>query len=122
MKRNRNSYPDELKLKIVQEYLTTDVGREALQKKYGVSGNGCINNWMRKFGLAKSEQKQISNQAAMSKETGKPSRERELEARIKQLEKDLEYERLRAHALDTMINIAERELKIPIRKKSGTKQ
>lgn len=122
MKRNRNSYPDELKLKIVQEYLTTDVGREVLQKKYGVAGNGCINNWMRKFGLAKPEPKQINIQAAMSKETGKTSREKELEARIKQLEKDLEHERLRAHALDTMINIAERELKIPIRKKSGTKQ
>jgi hypothetical protein len=38
------------------------------------------------------------------------------------LEKELEYEKLRTLALDTMINIAERELNIPIRKKSGAKR
>lgn len=122
MKRNRNSYPDELKLKIVQEYLATNVGREVLQRKYGVAGNGCITNWMRKFGLTKPGQEQIRIQSAMAKESSKTDKEKELEARVKQLEKDLEYEKLRTHALETMINIAERELKIPIRKKSGTKQ
>ena len=38
------------------------------------------------------------------------------------LEQQLDYEQLRTLALDTMIDIAERDLKIPIRKKSGAKR
>jgi hypothetical protein len=58
----------------------------------------------------------------MIKEEDKTPRERKLEAKVKELEKALEQERLRTLALNTMINIAERDLKISIRKKHGTKQ
>lgn len=51
-----------------------------------------------------------------------PQHTSELENKIALLEKQLEWEKLRAHALDTMINVAERELNIDIRKKHGTKQ
>ena len=122
MQRRKNSYPDDFKLKVVQEYLASGVGRQVLQKKYGLPGNGYIHRWMRNFGLTVSDQQLYRIQSTMSKDAGKTSKERELEAKIKQLEKDLEHERLRAQALDTMITIAERDLKIPIRKKSGAKQ
>lgn len=46
----------------------------------------------------------------------------DLEKKIEVLEKQLEWEKLKSHALDTMINVAERELNIDIRKKPGTKQ
>ena len=46
----------------------------------------------------------------------------ELEKKIEVLEKQLEWEKLRTLALDTLINVAERELNISIRKKPGTKQ
>lgn len=46
----------------------------------------------------------------------------ELEKKIALLEKQLQWEQLKSHALDTMITVAERELKIDIRKKPGTKQ
>jgi hypothetical protein len=58
----------------------------------------------------------------MSKEPVKTDNEKQLEVKVRQLEKELEYEKLRTHALDKMIDIAERDLKIPIRKKSGTRQ
>jgi len=38
------------------------------------------------------------------------------------LEKQLAWEKLRSEALDTMINIAEKQLDISIRKKPGTQQ
>lgn len=47
---------------------------------------------------------------------------RELKAQLKQARKEAEFEKLRAHAFDTMINLAEEKFNIPIRKKSGTKQ
>lgn len=122
MKRKVNFISDELKLKVVQEYLSTDVSQEELRKKYGFSGAGCIANWMLKFGLSKPGEEQVIINKAMAKETARTDREKHLQLRVEQLEKDLEMEKLRTRALDKMIDIAERDLNIPIRKKSGTKQ
>jgi len=51
-----------------------------------------------------------------------PEHQSDFEKKIELLEKQLEWEKLRSKALDTMINVAERELHIDIRKKPGTKQ
>jgi hypothetical protein len=45
-----------------------------------------------------------------------------LQQKIAALEKQLEWEKLRSEALDTMINIAEKDLNIQIRKKPGAQQ
>lgn len=45
-----------------------------------------------------------------------------MEARIRELEQQLAKEKMRSTCLDTMIDIAERELKVDIRNKSGAKQ
>ena len=52
----------------------------------------------------------------------KTKQEEQLEQRVLDLEQQLKYEKLRSRAFETMIKIAEEELKIPIRKKSGTEQ
>ena len=44
------------------------------------------------------------------------------EARIRELEVALSKEKMRSECLEKMIEIAERELKIDIRKKSGAKR
>ena len=44
------------------------------------------------------------------------------DARICELERELAKEKMRSECLEKMIEIAERELKIDIRKKSGAKQ
>jgi transposase len=45
-----------------------------------------------------------------------------LEERLKKLENELEDARIKNIALETLIDVAESELKIPIRKKPGAKQ
>lgn len=45
-----------------------------------------------------------------------------LRARIEELEKQLRYEKMRAEAYNTMIDLAEDAFKVPIRKKSGAKR
>jgi hypothetical protein len=90
-----------------------------LAKKYNLSGNSVIYNWLRTFGIE--ERSKVSS----------PPREKimdESEA-IKQLKKELRLakkalaeERLKVKALDRMIDISENRFKIPIRKKPGTKQ
>ena len=122
MRRKVNHFTDEFKFMVIQEYLNTDISLVELKKKHSIKGNGCVSDWMRKFGDSRVTDEQISIQKAMSKEEDKTPRERKLEAKVKELEKALEHERLRTLALNTMINIAERDLKISIKKKSGTKQ
>ena len=122
MKRKVKPYPDEFKLKVVREYLNTDLGYEEIQQKYGLRSNDTISRWMRKFGLKTPAQSQNELQIAMKEQIQKTPLERELESKVKKLEQELEHERLRTLALNTIIDIAERDLKIKIRKKSGAKQ
>ena len=49
-------------------------------------------------------------------------KESALNKKIQELIKDLEYAKLKIIGLETMITVAENDLKIKIRKKRGTKQ
>ena len=122
MKRKVNKLPDELQLQIVYEYLSTDITQEELKIKYNFGGNSNIQRWMLKFGLANSDNKQMYSNQQMSRESKVNTREYHLEQKINDLEKKLEQERLKSLALNTMIDIAERDLEIDIRKRSGAKQ
>lgn len=122
MRGKNKFFTDELKFQIVQEWLNTDVSQRELKEKYGIVGNDHFYQWMCKFGLSKPRERTINIQRGMSKDTVKTDNEKLLEQKVRQLEKDLEYEKLRTRALDKMIDIAERDLKIAIRKKAGTRQ
>ena len=113
----------------VQEYLLQGYSYRALAEKYGVS-RSTINKWVLVYqGIHNIPRchKQTSydlQQKTLGKKSKQPTQQQqnELEKKITLLEKQLEWERLKSHALDTMINVAERELNIDIRKKHGTKQ
>ena len=122
MKTKVNCFPDELKLQVVQEYMDTAVSQRELMQKFNIRGVNTIKKWMRKFDLQAPSQQEIELQRTMAKQKEKTPYERELEAKVKKLEQQLDYEQLRTLALDTMIEIAERDLKISIRKKSGAKR
>jgi transposase-like protein len=122
MKRKVNSYTDDFKLKVVQEYLMSEATFAIIQKKYGIRSGSCITQWIRKFDLVPPSRSQIELEKAMKEQNQITPREQELELKIKSLEKELEKERLRTLALNTMIDIAERDLKIKVRKNSGAKQ
>jgi len=113
----------------VKEYLMDGIPYRALAKKYNVS-RSTINKWVLVYqgihNIARSH-KQVSydlQQKTLSKKSKHPLPQHHsiLENKIALLEKQLEWEKLKSHALDTMINIAERELNIDIRKKHGTKR
>lgn len=114
-----NFLPDNLKCKIVQEYLAGGVSQKSLMIKYNFRGKQSINNWIRKFGLSND----IKNyQEPMKKLKKQLISTDPVELKLKKLEEELRVERLRTTALSTMIDIAERELKVDIRKKSGAKR
>lgn len=113
----------------VQEYLMEGYSYRALAEKYKVS-RSTINKWVLVYqgihNIPRSH-KQVSYDL-QQKTLGKKSKhsttpsQSEAEKKIALLEKQLQWEKLRSHALDTLITVAERELKIDIRKKHGTKQ
>jgi transposase-like protein len=113
----------------VQEYLLQGYSYRALAKKYGVS-RSTINKWVlvyqgiHNIGRSHKQNSYDLGQKTLGKRSKQPTQQQqnELEKKIALLEKQLEWEKLKSHALDTMITVAERDLNIDIRKKHGTKQ
>lgn len=119
----------DIKKEAVREYLEEGKCYRELAKKYGVNRT-TINKWVLVYqGIHDLPRchKQVSYDL-QQKTLGKKSKQvirpdqSELEKKIEVLEKQLDWEKLRTLALDTMITVAERELNIDIRKKPGTKQ
>ena len=120
----------DIKEQAITEYLTQGVGYRQLAKKYGVSRT-TINKWVMIHqgihNLAPTEKQQkyylpTMNNKQKNEAAGEVENTQELTQKIALLEKQLAWEKLRSEALDTMINIAEKQLDISIRKKSGSQQ
>jgi transposase-like protein len=119
----------DIKETAIKEYLLEGISYRSLAAKYGVS-RSTINKWVLVhqgiYNLPRSRKQNSYDlqQKALSIKSKQPppKLQNEWERKIALLEKQLEWEKLRSQALDTMINVAERELKIDIRKKPGTKQ
>ncbi len=119
----------DIKKEAVREYLVDGIPYRELAKKYDVS-RSTINKWVlvhQSIHDIPRCHRQVSYDL-QQKKLGKKSKQTvkqhqgDLEKKIEVLEKQLEWEKLRTKALDTMITVAERELNIDIRKKPGTKQ
>lgn len=118
----------DIKTQAITEYLTKGIGYRELAKKYGVSRT-TICKWVQIHqgihNLEPSAKQQKYYLSAMNSNPEKPpvNEAGELKILLQKnalLEKQLAWEKLRADALDIMINIAEKQLQIDIRKKSGS--
>lgn len=122
-------YSDEFKRQIITEYIESNLTKRELLDKYEIKANSAIQEWMRKFGVsdpyAKKDYLGISNQDRLKKKKPDPSeielQNMSLSKRIKDLEKQLGEERLRSEMFARVIEIAEKDYKINIRKKPDTK-
>ena len=93
-----------------------------LVQKHHITNEQTLFSWVGRY---LSENRLLSLQQETDEEMPRKSKDeqiRELKAELRKARKEAELEKLRAHAYDTMINIAEETFNIPIRKKSGTKQ
>lgn len=112
-------YTLEERRKIIMEYESGVESKSAVVQKYGLSSSAIIRIWRSR--MSKMDK---SITFTPSKETSIHMGERstaELEAEIARLQRELEWSRLETKALNTLIDIAERD-GIQIRKKSGAKQ
>lgn len=122
VKRTQKDYPLSLKLSIVQEIEQGFLSVSQATNKYGIQCRKTVVNWLRKYGNFDWE-----NQSSMSSKTPQ-QRIMELEEKIKLLEKQkaraehlAERADKKAILFDMMIDLAEMEFNIPIRKNSKPK-
>lgn len=108
-------YSDSFKLGVVRRVVNAELTKEQARIEFGIGGNSSILEWMKKYGYCTDP----LIQSVMTKPNEKTDSE-DLKKKIRQLEKQLHNERIRSEFYKTMIDVAERELGISIRKKSGT--
>lgn len=77
-------------------------------------------NWVKKYSKDLPLPKEIEKEEMAKNNI--PNTEMSLKKRINELEQALEVEKMRARSFEIMIDIAEKELNIPIKKKSGPNQ
>lgn len=104
----------EEKMVIISEYLAGDTSYRILGAKYGVPFR-TIQHWVMRHLRANKKQKIIRPIEEMKEQAPLPTD-------IKELQAELRKSRLLNEVLNQVINIAEEELGVPIRKKYGTKR
>ncbi|MCL1833309.1 MAG: hypothetical protein FWG49_02285 [Leptospirales bacterium] len=120
------------KRQIIEDYLQSGLTKQAIWEKYtGRSEeHGSILRWMRELGYCPESKERkitfIEGKYVMSKhkkrdlEIGPDFENLRLQRRILELEKQLHESEMKSIAYETMIEIAERELNISIKKKFNT--
>jgi transposase-like protein len=112
VKQKANTYSLAFKKKIVQELCKGLLNRVELRAKYGIGGKSTITRWSEQFANLQYKDKAL---------VGRPMKDK-LKQRIKELERQLEDEKFKVLAYETLIEIVKREDGIDLLKKDGAKQ
>lgn len=124
VKRTQKDYSMSFKLQIVHEVEQGEMTATEASNKYGIQGSHTVVHWVRKYGSF-----DWDNQTSLNMPKSKDQKLLELEQRVKLLEKQkaflekqVENADKKVIFFDMMIDMAEQEFKIPIRKNSLPEQ
>jgi len=119
VKRTQKDYSMSFKLQVVTEIERGETSTREAARKYGIQGSHTVETWLRKYGTFDWE-----NQTPSKMPKSQEQKILELEAKVKLLEKQKAYlehqvdrSDRKAVLFDMMIDLAEKEFNIPIRKK-----
>jgi len=120
VRRTQKDYSLSFKMSVVSEIERGELGVSSAQRKYGIQGGQTVVTWLRKYGTFDWE-----NQTPSNMPKSKDQKILELEQKIKLLEKQKAFLEKQAENadkkaifFDMMIDMAEKEFHIPIRKNS----
>jgi transposase-like protein len=123
-KRTQRDYTLQFKLQVVGEIERGEISTQKAQQNYGIQSRSTITTWLRKYGKFDWE-----NQTPSNMPKSQEQKIMELEARVKLLEKQKALLEKQAHVADSkaiifdmMIDLAEKEYHIDIRKNSLPEQ
>lgn len=100
---------EKTKEEVVKEYLKGGISLRELSAKHGVTSS-TLHRWVKSYESGARARKRERAEAMMAMPTD-----------VRKLQRELHEARLEAKLYETMIRIAEEEMGIPIRKKSGAK-
>ncbi len=116
-------YTEAFKRAMIEEYLHGTATKKELSEKHGIRGKGAFQSWMRELGYVDLRMLPAHVKATVTTPMSKLEEQdiNELRKRIKELERELDDEKLRSEAYARLIELAEREQGVSIRKKDNTK-
>ena len=110
-------YPKTLKRKIAQEYLSGKFSYAVAAEEYGLKNSNVVKEFVRWY-----KRSQYLEEMETVPENFESQDQFSESERLRALEAELAAAKLKISSLETLIDLAESELQIDIRKKSGTKQ
>ena len=121
-------YSQELKHQICKDHIENGLRLRDCVKKYNLSCHSLVHDWLRQLGYVPGVDRRrrsayigIENFKSLPDKQKKRQPLTQEQQQIELLKKELEDAKLLAEGYRRMIEIAESELKIPIRKKPNTK-
>ncbi|MCQ2292091.1 MAG: transposase [Bacteroidales bacterium] len=119
VKRTQKEYSMSFKMSVVREYEEGKVSLGELSRKYGIQGSHTIRQWINKFGTFDWQNLSLQPMSKSKDQELLELREKVkvLERKNARLEKELEEKDIKAGFFDLMIDIAEEEYGVQIRKK-----
>lgn len=123
-KRTQKDYSLQFKLQVVQEVERGELSQHAAARKYGIQAQSTVLTWLRKYGNFDWENKTPTHmpKSPEQKLMELEQKVRLLEKQKKQLEHQVERSDKKAIIFDMMIDMAEKEYNIAIRKNSSPEQ
>ena len=121
----RQMFDESFKRMVIEEYLATKCNKTELLRKYNIHFKSAIQTWMRRLGyddIHRSQKLKFDETLPLTVAMATRSENtRELQKKIQELEQQLQDEKLRSEGYLRMIDKAEKELKVSIKKKPNTK-
>jgi transposase len=114
--RTKSGWSEPFKKRVVDKVESGKLNKAEASRKYNIPGHSTILRWCRMYGK---RQYHTPGGFYMTSENQEIVR---LNNEIKALKQELEDSRMKNVVMETFVDIAEKELGIPIRKKYGAKQ
>lgn len=120
MEKQKRKYSETFKWKVVKSVLEGKYTKEEARRIYGIKSNCAILYWIREFKGIKNYRQ--PSEYEVSKNKQKEITSKDQIKRIEELEAELRQEKQRSELWKKMVEIAEEDLGLEIKKKFGAKQ
>lgn len=113
-RRSQRDYTLAFKLEVISLVESGHCTYKEAQRRYGIQGKSTVLVWLRKYGTLDWKIPIVMSSPE--------SKIKELEVKLQKLEQELKEERLKREMSDTILEVAEEQFGIAIRKKYSPKQ
>jgi len=118
--KKQKRYSKEFKEAIVLQVYRGQASAEALRKRYGIGGKMTVYKWLKLYSYDGEQDKLVP--LTKQNKPSKQSNEKEMEVKIKELQKSLFNARMQAEAYRVLLELGKEQYGVDLEKKFGAKQ